>query len=128
MESTVLALLFLSASNVAHLPPGLLKSLCQVESSNKINAVHRDDGKGSSLGVCQIQLATARELGFKGTEKDLMKPKNNIKYAALYLSHQIKRYGGNIKRGVCAYNKGRSDGDGNNKYTRKVYKVWREQQ
>jgi soluble lytic murein transglycosylase-like protein len=127
MESTVLALAFLSASHAYGLPDGLLNSLCLVESGHKINAVHQDDGYGNSLGVCQLKLSTAKLLGFRGTEKQLMSPSLNVKYAAKFLAKQIHRYHGNLYRAVAAYNRGKSTGDGHNAYSRKVFKAWRAQ-
>lgn len=121
--NTLLAL-FTSMSLQYHIPPGLLKSLCYVESKHKINAIHRDDGGADSLGVCQIKLKTAKEMGFKGTAKQLMIPSNNVKYAAKFLSHQFKRYG-KINKAVIAYNKGNAKDLTTSKYQRKVYKTWR---
>lgn len=121
-----LTALFVSVSLQYNIPPGLLSSVCYVESKHNIHAIHRDDGKGGhSLGVCQIKLSTARHMGFKGTEKQLMNPKINIKYAGKYLKHQIKRYHGNINKAVIAYNLGHAGKLGHTKYMERVYKVWR---
>ncbi len=121
-----LTTLFLTISLQYHIPPGLLQSLCYVESKHVITAVHKDDGTGGdSLGVCQIKKSTAKELGFKGTSKQLMKPEMNIKYAAKYLHYQLNRYG-KINKAVIAYNRGNSKGLTTSKYQRKVYNVWRE--
>ena len=106
-------------------PPGLLEALCYVESKHNINAIHHDDGGADSLGICQIKLATARDMGFRGTAKQLMNPSMNIKYAAKYLSRQIKRYNDNTVRGVIAYNLGHAGRLTTSKYQRKVYKQWR---
>lgn len=123
METYLLGLLtYFSVIN--GLPNNLLHSICYVESRYKVNAVHKDDGNGDSLGVCQVKLTTAKSLGFKGTEKQLMEPKYNIKYAAKYLSHQIKRYS-SIKKGVIAYNRGNAKYLTSSKYQVKVYKQWR---
>lgn len=121
---TTLAALFITMSTQYGLPAGLLSSLCYVESKHDITAVHHDDGNASSLGVCQIKLATAKQMGFKGTEEELMLPENNIRYAAKFLSHQIKRYD-SVKRGVIAYNRGNARGLTSSKYQVKVFKQWR---
>lgn len=106
------------------LPSDLLSSLCYVESKHNVESIHHDDGGANSVGICQIKLATAKQMGFKGTEKQLMNPKMNIKYAAKFLSHQISRYH-SVTRGVIAYNQGNARGLTYSKYQRKVFKQWR---
>lgn len=115
--------LFLTISLQYGLPLGLLDSLCYVESKHKINAIHHDDGGSDSIGICQIKYSTAKSLGFKGSVKDLYKPQNNIKFAALYLRKQINRYN-NVKRGVIAYNRGNAKLLTSSKYQVKVYTRW----
>ena len=123
-----LAILFTSATAVFGLPPGLLDAVCYVESKHQIHAFHKDDGHANSVGICQVKLATARMLGFKGTETELMEPGTNINFAAKYLAHQYDRYG-TAWESVCAYNTGsyRMAQDGlavNREYGKKVFKVW----
>lgn len=116
---------FLLTTAQYNLPANLLSSLCYIESRNDINAIHHDDGGADSLGVCQIKLATARGLGFKGTAKDLMNPETNVHYAGAYLAHQIKRYNGSIGRGVIAYNIGSAKHLTITKYQTRVFLEWR---
>ena len=115
--------LFLAATIEFKLPAGLLESLCYVESTHKITAIHHDDGGEDSLGVCQVQHTTAKYLGFKGTTKQLMDPKTNIHYAAKYLAKQIKRYN-SVSRGIIAYNRGNARNLITSKYLDKVIKTW----
>src|ERR1700732_2996185 len=96
---------FLLVSLQFNLPTGLLSSVCFVESGHRLTAYHKDDGKGNSVGVCQIKLGTARWLGFKGTEKQLMEPVTNVYYAGKYIRHQMDRYQ-SVKKAVIAYNLG----------------------
>ncbi len=129
MSDVAFILLFSVASQNSHLPPGLLSALCFVESSHNPNAVNLDDGKGSSLGMCQIKLATARTLGFNGTQAELMQPKTNIELAGKYLKKQLRRYNGDFKKGISAYNSGtcRIDSSGhirNKQYVNKVLTAW----
>lgn len=126
---TTLALLFAAATTTYHLPPGLLSALCHVESTHRINAVHHDDGRSDSLGVCQIKLETAKWLGFKGTREQLMKPEVNIKYAAIYLNRQLVRYSGDTPKAVASYNTGSFKPGAthfavNQPYVDKVFKTW----
>lgn len=120
--------MFIAATTANDLPEGLLSSLCYVESRHRVEAVHQDDGSSSSLGVCQIKLNTARLLGFKGTETDLLKTGVNIKYAAKYLGKQYRRYDGDVIKAVAAYNAGsyrhKNGMPINNQYVKKVLTLW----
>lgn len=128
MSTLTLTLLFISASSTFKLPPDLLKSLCYVESGHKVEAIHYADGVGNSLGVCQIKLTTAKQLGFRGTEKQLMEPNTNIYYAAKYLAHQRDRYAGSIEKAVIAYNIGSAKHLQHTKYSARVIKEWKQQE
>lgn len=119
-----LTTLFLTMSIQYGLPNGLLSSLCYIESKHQVNAIHYNDGKTHSFGVCQIKYETAKTFGFKGTEQQLMEPYYNVKYAAKYLQHQIKRYDGNISRAVVAYNRGNAKGLTSSQYQVKVFDKW----
>lgn len=124
MNAVTLALLFTMTSAKFNLPTNLLASLCYIESHHDVKAINHDDGGGNSVGVCQVKLSTAKWLGFKGTEEQLMKPKTNVYYAGKYLSAQIKRYG-SVKKGVVAYNIGNAKGLTRSKYSDKVLRQWR---
>lgn len=124
-----LILVFISVSSQFNLPQGLLSSVCFVESSHNVGAIHYNDGKGNSVGVCQLKLATAKLLGFKGNEQQLKNYKVNVFYAGKYLKKQLDRYNGNADMAVAAYNAGkcRINKKGlikNIKYVNKVRKVW----
>lgn len=118
--------LFTATTLQLGLPPNLLSSLCYVESTYDITAVHHDDGGTNSLGVCQIKLKTAKWLGFKGNELELMKPEVNIYYSGKYLAYQLRRYKGNITKAVIAYNFGNAKNLTSSKYQRKVFNKWRQ--
>lgn len=104
------------------IPKNLLPGVCYVESKLKPEAIAYHDGEGHSLGLCQIKLNTARLMGFKGTEEQLMDPKTNGEYAARYLHWQMKRYG-NWTQAIIAYNSG-STTRLSNSYFRKVIDAW----
>ncbi len=124
MGSILLTTLFLTTSQQFGLPAGLLESLCYVESKHDINAIHKNDGDGNSVGICEIKLKTAKWLGFKGTEKELMQPKTNIYYAGKYLAKQINRYH-NVVKGVIAYNIGHAGCLTYTSYSDNVIALWR---
>ena len=117
-----LAEIFLAVSAAYHLPANLLTKICFVESSHRTNMITQDTNGRKSMGVCQIQHRTAKAMGFKGEEKELLNPYVNISYAGAYLSHQYNRYGNWIKA-VKAYNAGFAKTNEPNHYYRKVHSV-----
>lgn len=119
--------LFTIISAQYSLPPGLLASLCYTESHYDVSAVHKDDGHTDSIGICQVQKPTAHFMGYNITRKELFDPEVNIRVAAAYLRYQIKRYQGNLKKAVIAYNRGNAKGLTTTKYQVKVYEYWRQQ-
>lgn len=123
MMATTLALLFASVSSSYGLPAGLLASVCKVESGLRPEIVHKDDGGQNSVGLCQLHLSTAEWMGYKGTEKGLLTPSVNAKYAGLYLKHLLVRYDGNIVKATGAYNSGKYTPN-NHKYVSKVFQNW----
>lgn len=120
-----LILLFTSTTQQLNLPPNLLEAICYVETRHSISAIHVNDGDTSSLGICQIKLKTARWLGFKGTESELLEPAINIYYAGRYLQYQLNRYH-SVNQAVIAYNFGNSKGFTTSKYQAKVFEYWRQ--
>lgn len=120
-----LTILFLITTAQYELPPGLLSSVCYVESAHNVKAIHIHDGDGDSVGACQIKLKAARTVGFKGTEIQLMDPKTNIQYAGKFLGHQINRYHGSVVKAVIAYNQGHAGILTRTSYSDKVIKQWR---
>jgi len=84
------------------IPPNVFAAVIYVESAFDENAVG-DDGK--SYGLMQIQLNTARDMGFKGTIKELMDPETNIKYGTMYLVYLYKKTG-DLFIALDAYNRG----------------------
>jgi hypothetical protein len=131
MNTTTLALALLSASQSLELPDGLLSAVCFVESSHRVHIIRHNDGKGNSVGACQIKLNTAKLVGFKGTEAELQDPILNTYYAAKYLKKQLERYDWHLDKAIAAYNSGtyRAGKDTfalNQKYVDKVLQAWDE--
>lgn len=114
--------IFLTVTTMYGLPPGLLSKVCFVESSHRPNMIVQDTNGRKSIGICQIQLRTARQMGFRGDEKDLLDPTINIIFAGAYLSHQFGRYGDQVKA-IKAYNAGFAKTSKPNHYYRKVCSV-----
>lgn len=95
----------LNAAKAASIPGWLLLAVCTNESNLNPNAIHHDDGGSNSIGLCQIKKDTASDMGFKGTESDLLNPHLNAKYSALYLKTRLNKYN-NYCKAVAAYNSG----------------------
>lgn len=83
-----------------------IHSICLVESNHNPNVINHFDGGSKSLGYCQIKLNTAKMLGFKGTERDLMDLETNLYWATEYLKYQLNRYEGDVRKAVLSYNSG----------------------
>lgn len=111
--------LFLAVSLATPLPPKLLESVCYVESTHRPNAVRLEWNLRRSLGLCQIQLRTARSVGFEGTEKDLLNPTTNAIVAAKILKTLIDRCK-SVDSAILAYNSGKCDSKHNHRYLKKV--------
>lgn len=138
MKTIMLFLLMMNASQadignvfkreeiIHDLPPNLLKALCFVESRNSLKLNYKFDVYSNSYGMCQIKIEAAKDVGFKHHERLLAQPDINIRIAAKYLKMQIDRYGGDIRKGITAYNRGsvKRNTNLNNSYVRKVLGEW----
>jgi soluble lytic murein transglycosylase-like protein len=60
----------------------------------------------ASYGLDQILFGLARHYGFKGSPRELFAPDTNVKYGFIHLDYLLKRYKGNIKDAIHAYNWG----------------------
>ena len=61
---------------------------------------------GTNLGLMQIKYATARGVGYTGSESGLMDPETNLTYAVRYLAGAYHAAGGNANRAVALYASG----------------------
>lgn len=96
----------------------LVMSICTIE-TGMTNKVNRFDGGSPSWGYCQVKITTAKRFDSKVTVKKLMNRDYNMKIAQMYLTHQLERYNGDVKKAVSAYNHG-SYSTKNTKYVDKV--------
>src|ERR1700723_1167400 len=60
-------------------------------------------GRGGTIGLMQIKLATARGLGYTGTAEGLRDPETNLTYAVKYLAGAYRAANGNHNRAVAYY-------------------------
>ena len=60
-------------------------------------------GRGGTIGLMQIKLATARGLGYTGTAEGLRDPDTNLAYAVKYLAGAWRAANGDHDRAVHYY-------------------------
>src|ERR1700682_2105143 len=60
-------------------------------------------GRGGTIGLMQIKLATARSLGYTGTAEGLRDPDTNLTYAVKYLAGAYRAANGDLNRAVAYY-------------------------
>jgi soluble lytic murein transglycosylase-like protein len=60
-------------------------------------------GRGGTIGLMQIKLATARGLGYTGSAEGLRDPNTNLTYAVKYLAGAWRAANGDHRRAVAYY-------------------------
>jgi soluble lytic murein transglycosylase-like protein len=60
-------------------------------------------GRGGTIGLMQIKLATARGLGYTGTAEGLRDPDTNLTYAVKYLAGAYRAANGDHRRAMAYY-------------------------
>jgi soluble lytic murein transglycosylase-like protein len=63
-------------------------------------------GRGGTIGLMQIKLATARSLGYTGDAAGLRDPDTNLAYAVKYLAGAYRAANGDHKRAMAYYASG----------------------
>ena len=63
-------------------------------------------GRGGTIGMMQIKLATARGLGYTGTAEGLRDPETNLTWAVKYLAGAYRAANGDHKRAMHYYASG----------------------
>jgi soluble lytic murein transglycosylase-like protein len=63
-------------------------------------------GRGGTIGLMQIKLATARSLGYTGDAAGLRDPNTNLTYAVKYLAGAYRAASGDHKRAMHYYASG----------------------
>lgn len=96
-QSMELAALICETARENALEPELLASLVATESAFHADAV----SPVGALGFGQLMPDTARELGVDPRDQE-----QNLRGAALYLSQQMRRFGGKQRLALAAYNAG----------------------
>lgn len=97
-ESKSLDDIFKRAAKKYNVPENLLKAIGKAESNFNPKAVSR----AGAQGVMQLMPATAKDLGVT----DSFDPEQNIMGGAKYISGLLKKYQGDTKLALAAYNAG----------------------
>jgi len=90
------------------IPEGLLVAIAEVESGGNPRAFVAEDGNSglASHGLLQVQLASAKTVGFKGKSKELMRPDVNIEYGAAYFKWLLETHNKDLSWALTCYNVG----------------------
>ena len=80
-------------------PEALVHRVIVRESRYRADAV----GRGGTIGLMQIKLATARGLGYTGDAAGLRDPNTNLTYAVKYLAGAYRAANGDANRAVGYY-------------------------
>jgi soluble lytic murein transglycosylase-like protein len=82
-----------------HVPVALVHRVIVRESRYQPNLV----GRGGTIGLMQIKLATARGLGYSGDAEGLRDPDTNLAYGVKYLAGAYRAADGNHDRAMHYY-------------------------
>jgi soluble lytic murein transglycosylase-like protein len=86
------------------LDPVIFTRMIETESSFNPNARNARTG---ATGLGQVMSATAQDPGFGVTPlRDRLDAVENLRFSAEYLSAMVRRYGGDYRKGLAAYNAG----------------------
>lgn len=89
-----------------NIDPNLIKAIIMTESSGRPNAIRHEWNGHDSIGLMQVTIPAARDVGYTGDEQGLLNPITNIEYGTRYLKRLIDEFNGNIYWAVAAYNAG----------------------
>lgn len=97
-----------AAKSIKHgVPTTLIYAIIFMESSIHPNTkIWEPNVEQFAMGLGQVLPSTARWMGFKGTDEELLKPEVNLEYVAKYLRYQLDRYENDIPEAIAAYNAG----------------------
>ena len=89
-------------AKAAGVPIALAHAVVFIESSYRPNVT----GRAGEVGLMQIKPATARDMGFRGSTRDLYDPATNLRYGMKYLAGAKARGGGTTCGTILKYNAG----------------------
>lgn len=111
-------------SAAAGVPPELVMAVIARESNfNPRAANYQEPRGGPSIGLMQVQLATAQQaLRAPGLRlEDLFDVTTNVRAGVRYLADQLRTYRGDLAAAVAAYNAGSARRDVTGRYVNQAY-------
>lgn len=108
--------------------PDLIRAIIEVESGGRVYARRLEKTGFYAIGLMQVTLPAARDVGYRGPEDGLFDPYTNIKYGTRYLRKMIDRFHGDLYKAIAAYNAGPSNverGRYNKWYVAKVLAIYK---
>lgn len=105
--ATEVQLHIISEAEAHGIDPAIIMAMAFKESTYRTDAI--GDG-GNSYGLLQVQPRWHYERMVKLGCTDLLDPYQNVTVAVDYLAEQIDRYGGDLAKGLTAYNRGQYTG------------------
>lgn len=87
------------------LAPAIAEAVTAVESGFNPDAI----GGSGEIGLMQVMPATARMLGFSGTNAELAVPETNIRYGVRYLAQAWRLAGGDLCTATMKYRAGHGE-------------------
>lgn len=124
VSSDTLTPIVVAIANQYGVDPDLVKGLIKQESNWDVNAsryeAHLND---SSWGLMQVLLSTAKStLGNDSlTIAQLINPETNVTAGTKFIASQLKRYNGNVRDAIAAYNAGSARKTQDGKYVNQSY-------
>ncbi|WP_185985030.1 lytic transglycosylase domain-containing protein [Aureimonas mangrovi] len=101
-DDTPYADLIEAAATAEGVPVELAHAVVFIESTYRADVT----GGAGEIGLMQIKLGTARDMGFRGTRKELYDPATNLRYGMKYLAGAKARGGGSVCGTILKYNAG----------------------
>lgn len=101
----------------------IIKHLIDVESCWKSNSCDWSARtKSYTYGLMRLKASTAKDMGWKSNNvEELFDENTNLKFGIRYLCWDIKRYHGDIRKALAAYNAGHCSYDKNGWFLNQAY-------
>lgn len=112
-----------NVSNKFNVDHNIIFAIIKQESNGDVNAIRK--GKQPSVGLMQITIPAAREVGYNGNLSQLFDKYVNIYYGVKYIRYLLNMFHGDYRDAIASYNAGASafrDGRYSEHYVHNVYR------
>lgn len=104
--NTVVTILIYFYATYHGVSPELAIAIAKTESNLKPSAVTKEAKGGKSYGLFQVRWKTAADLGFRGTQQQLLDLDINIALGTAYIRKCAAKFGNSVDSIACCYNAG----------------------